>query len=89
MTLTDIEQQVQTTEVFDRIVVLLKSNKRAAGCPEKRARNVEIFIERYCFGTPYRELSSIFQVSPERIRQIMARMERYVAMSLKAEGVMV
>jgi DNA-directed RNA polymerase specialized sigma24 family protein len=85
--LTSTEQTIQTSEVFDRIVALLKSAKRAAGRPEKRERNVEIFIERYCFGTSYRELSSMFQLCPERIRAIVARMERYVILTLKNEGV--
>jgi DNA-directed RNA polymerase sigma subunit (sigma70/sigma32) len=80
--LTDVEEQIQTTEVFDRIIGLLKTKKL-------RERDVEIFIERSCYGTTYRELGETYGISANRCVQIYARLVRMVITNMKAQGVLV
>ena len=84
--LNDIENQIQNTEVVNRILLILET-RQLAGKPELTQRNKDLFIDRIFSNTSYRELAETYGISANRCMQINARISRMINVNLRAEGI--
>ena len=86
--LTDVEDQIQTTEVYNRVMAFLET-KKLAKTKKMSKRNKEIFLERCLYGTTYQELGETYGISATRCMHIIARISRMVSKTFKFQGVIV
>ena len=77
MILTDTEHAVYAMEASDLAGSILEDL-------EVSQRNGDIAMDRWQYGMTYKELAEEYGISTERVRQILAQVERKVLRRLRA-----
>ena len=77
MILTDTEQAVYANEASDLAGSILEDLKVSQ-------RDGDIAMDRWQYGMTYKELAEDYDVSKQRIQQILAKVERKLMLRLRA-----